>query len=150
VTGVEGDYAVTVTFRFIGYGTTSQAEKTVNRMMRELSLINMRVNLLSRSVRFENDDSGADATFRTGRKVPHTIYLQVGSLPSDADVFIGSARTEELADELVNAANRDPIARIAEWLAVDVDPEALAEEIGLNDQVVKVVRDALIRKARNG
>lgn len=43
--------------------------------------------------------------YRTGRKVPNTIYAQMGPEPSDSDVFIGSAVTGFDARVIVRYAN---------------------------------------------
>lgn len=130
MTAVEGEYISTVTLRTSGYGTPVQAEKRIERMLKELRLKmpTADVTLLSRSIRFADDESPGAATYRTGRTVPYTIYLQVGTRPSDDDVYIGSARTPEFADELVNAANRDPLVHIYEWL-VSLDHEDIAETV---------------------
>jgi hypothetical protein len=177
---LDGEYRATTTLRTSGYGTWSQAEQGIERMLKELRLKmpNAGVTLVSRSIRFEHDDSTDRATWRTGRTVPYTIYLQIGTHPSDDDVYVGSARTAEFADELVNAANRDPLAYIAEWLVslgsiediaeqvhaawleekvksgvtVDITPYAdLSEEAkDLDRATVRAVCDALIRRANRG
>lgn len=41
---------------------------------------------------------------RTGRKNPHTLYLQLGALPSDADLRIGFMIDPEEASLLAEAS----------------------------------------------
>lgn len=128
---LDGDYVTTTTLRTSGYGTHSQAEAGIARMLKELRLKmpNAGVTLLSREIRYIDAIGGAtQATWRTGRTNDHTIYLQIDTHPTDDDVFIGSCRTPEFADELVNAANRDALARIYEWL-VSLDLEDVAEAV---------------------
>lgn len=44
-------------------------------------------------------------TYRQGRRNGHTIYLQLGDAPSDADVFVGSATSPTQAHDIVGMAN---------------------------------------------
>jgi hypothetical protein len=44
-------------------------------------------------------------TWRTGRKVGRTIYLQLGQDPSDDDVLIGVMDRPDLAEIVVDAVN---------------------------------------------
>lgn len=114
----EGSYTAAVTFRFIGYGTPEQAEKTIKRMLNELRLVGRGVQLVSRSIDYEGET--LPAIYRTGRTVPYTIYLQLGEHPSDDDVFIAAARTADMATGLVSAANG---ASVATELERDDDEE---------------------------
>jgi len=54
-----------------------------------------------------------DRTWRTGRKVGRTVYLQLGDEPSDDDPLIGVMDTPELADAAVTAYNAWHAARNA-------------------------------------
>lgn len=65
----------------------------------------------------ESDGDPVTGQWRTGRKNPHTIYVQVGDQPGESDTFIGSLINPAdvaLVVAAVNAANGT--ARITEHL----------------------------------
>lgn len=87
-------------------------------------------------------------TWRTGRKVGRTIYLQAGDAPSDTDLLIGVMDTADLAAEAVAARNLvevdhaagaayitltgAPVARtVAYGTAVNVDVDAAGHAVGV-------------------
>lgn len=44
-------------------------------------------------------------TWRVGRKLGRTIYLQTGSQPSDHDIFLGMMDTSAIAEHIVDLHN---------------------------------------------
>lgn len=62
-------------------------------------------------------------TYRVGRKLGHTVYLQAGAEPADSDRFLFDAGARELAADLV----ADPLPPET-MLALSAELTAAAQE----------------------
>jgi hypothetical protein len=66
-------------------------------------------------------------TWRTGRKVGRTIYLQRGREPSDTDHLIGVMDTVELAERVVDSVNATTPATTAAEDSVNEESNKLEQ-----------------------